>query len=553
MNKLRSSAITQGVQRSPNRSMLRAVGFSDEDFTKPIIGVANGFSTITPCNMGLNKLALKAEESIREAGGMPQMFGTITVSDGISMGTEGMKYSLVSREVIADSIETACNAQSMDGVLAIGGCDKNMPGAMIAIGRINRPSILVYGGTIKSGNWKGKKLNIVSAFEAYGEKLNNKIDEKEYKAIIKNSIPGAGACGGMYTANTMSCAIEAMGMSLPFSSSNPADNKNKSKELKDIGNAIKNLLIKNIKPKDIMTKNAFLNAISITMVLGGSTNAVLHIIAIAKSVGVNISLNDFQKISDITPFIANLKPSGDYLMEDLYKIGGTPGIMKIMLNEGYLHGDCITVTGKTIRENLENVPFPKSNKILKSFKDPIKTCGHIQILYGNLAKDGAVAKITGKEGEIFTGKARVYDNEFEAINGIKNEVKKGDIIVIRYSGPKGAPGMPEMLKPTSALIGSGLGNDVALITDGRFSGGSHGFVVGHISPEAYEGGLIAILKNGDKIKIDSINNKIHVDLDEKEINKRFKSWKIPNKINYTGVLKKYIKSVSSASEGCVTD
>ena len=548
-----SKIITQDDSLPAAQAMLYGIGLNEKDMKKAQVGIASTGFEGNPCNMHLNILAHQIKKSVLKSDLVGLIFNTIGVSDGITNGTPGMRYSLISREIIADSIETVVKAQYYDALVTVVGCDKNMPGAMIAIGRINRPSILVYGGTIKSGNWKGEKLNIVSAFEAYGKKLNNKIDDKEYKAIIKNSIPGAGACGGMYTANTMSCAIEAMGMSLPYSSSNPADNKKKSNELKDIGNAIKNLLIKNIKPKDIMTKNAFLNSISITMVLGGSTNAVLHLIAIAKSVGVNISLNDFQKVSDLTPFIANLKPSGDYLMEDLYKIGGTPGIMKIMLNEGYLHGDCITVTGKTIKENLENVPFPKSNKILNSFKDPIKTCGHIQILYGNLAKDGAVAKITGKEGEIFTGKARVYDNEYEAINGIENEVKKGDVIVIRYSGPKGAPGMPEMLKPTSALIGSGLGNDVALITDGRFSGGSHGFVVGHISPEAYEGGLIAILKNGDKIKIDSINNKIHVDLGEKEINKRFKNWKIPNKINYTGVLKKYIKSVSSASEGCVTD
>ena len=548
-----SKIITQDDSLPAAQAMLYGIGLNEKDMKKAQVGIASTGFEGNPCNMHLNILAHQIKKSVLKSDLVGLIFNTIGVSDGITNGTPGMRYSLISREIIADSIETVVKAQYYDALVTVVGCDKNMPGAMIAIGRINRPSILVYGGTIKSGNWKGKKLNIVSAFEAYGEKLNNKINKEEYKAIIKNSIPGPGACGGMYTANTMSCAIEAMGMSLPFSSSIPAENKNKSNELKDVGNAIKNLLIKNIKPKDIMTKNAFLNAISITMVLGGSTNAVLHIIAIAKSVGINIDLNDFQKISDKTPFIANLKPSGDYLMEDLHKIGGTPGIMKIMLNEGFLYGDCLTVTGKTVKENLENVPFPKSNKILNSFKDPIKTCGHIQILYGNLAKDGAVAKITGKEGEIFTGKARVYDNEYEAINGIKNEVKKGDVIVIRYSGPKGAPGMPEMLKPTSALIGSGLGNDVALITDGRFSGGSHGFVVGHISPEAYEGGLIAILKNGDKIKIDSINNKIHVDLDEKEINKRFKSWKIPNKINYTGVLKKYIKSVSSASEGCVTD
>ncbi len=548
-----SKIITQDESLPAAQAMLYGIGLNEKDMEKAQVGIASTGFEGNPCNMHLNILAHQIKKSVLKSDLVGLIFNTIGVSDGITNGTPGMRYSLISREIIADSIETVVKAQYYDALVTVVGCDKNMPGAMIAIGRINRPSILVYGGTIKSGNWKGGKLNIVSAFEAYGKKLNNKIDEEEYKAIIKNSIPGAGACGGMYTANTMSCAIEAMGMSLPFSSSNPAESKNKNIESEDIGDAIKNLLNKNIKPKDIMTKNAFLNAISITMVLGGSTNAVLHIIAIAKSVGININLNDFQKISDKTPFIANLKPSGDYLMEDLHKIGGTPGIMKIMLNEGYLYGDCLTVTGKTVKENLENIPLPKKNRILKSFKNPIKTSGHIQVLYGNLAKEGAVAKITGKEGEVFTGKARVYNDEFDAINGIKNEVKKGEVIVIRYSGPKGAPGMPEMLKPTSALIGSGLGNDVALITDGRFSGGSHGFVVGHITPEAYEGGLIAILKNGDKIKIDSINNKIEVDLDEKEINKRFKSWKIPNKINYTGVLKKYIKSVSSASEGCVTD
>ena len=548
-----SKIITQDESLPAAQAMLYGIGLNEKDMEKAQVGIASTGFEGNPCNMHLNILAHQIKKSVLKSDLVGLIFNTIGVSDGITNGTPGMRYSLISREIIADSIETVVKAQYYDALVTVVGCDKNMPGAMIAIGRINRPSILVYGGTIKSGNWKGRKLNIVSAFEAYGKKLNNKIDEEEYKAIIKNSIPGAGACGGMYTANTMSCAIEAMGMSLPFSSSNPAESKNKNIESEDIGDAIKNLLIKNIKPKDIMTKNAFLNAISITMVLGGSTNAVLHIIAIAKSVGININLNDFQKISDKTPFIANLKPSGDYLMEDLHKIGGTPGIMKIMLNEGYLYGDCLTVTGKTVKENLENIPLPKKNRILKSFKNPIKTSGHIQVLYGNLAKEGAVAKITGKEGEVFTGKARVYNDEFDAINGIQNEVKKGEVIVIRYSGPKGAPGMPEMLKPTSALIGSGLGNDVALITDGRFSGGSHGFVVGHITPEAYEGGLIAILKNGDKIKIDSINNKIEVDLDEKEINKRFKSWKIPNKINYTGVLKKYIKSVSSASEGCVTD
>ena len=553
MSKLRSSAITQGVQRSPNRSMLRAVGFKDGDFSKPIIGVANGFSTITPCNMGLNKLSKKAEEAIRSSGAMPQMFGTITVSDGISMGTQGMKYSLVSREVIADSIETACNAQSMDAVCAIGGCDKNMPGAMMAIGRLNRPSILVYGGTIKSGKYKDKSLNIVSAFEAYGQKIKGKISQEEYKGIIKNSIPGPGACGGMYTANTMSSAIEALGMSLPFSSSNPAESNNKLSETQTIGNSIYNLLKEDIRPKDIMTRKAFENALSIIMVLGGSTNAVLHIIAMANSVGVEVSIDDFQNFSDKTPFIANLKPSGDFMMEDLHNMGGTPALMKYMLENGYLHGDCLTVTGKTLEENLKSVKNSIDSKIIKSFEKPIKNSGHIQVLYGNIAPEGAVAKITGKEGEIFEGYAKVYENEFEAIKGIENEVKKGDVIVIKNSGPKGGPGMPEMLKPTSAVIGAGLGKDVALITDGRFSGGSHGFVVGHITPESYDGGPICIIRNNDKIIIDAKNNKIDLKIDKKEFDKRINSLKLQSNNKYKGVVKKYINSVSSASKGCITD
>ena len=425
--------------------------------------------------------------------------------------------------------------------------------AMMAIGRINRPSILVYGGTIKSGNYNGKKLNIVSAFEAYGEKIAGKIKENDYKGIIRNSIPGPGACGGMYTANTMSSAIEALGMSLPYSSSNPAESNNKIQETEEIGKAIKVLLKEDIKPSDIMTKKSFENALSVTMALGGSTNAVLHLIAMAKSVNVNLSLDDFQKFSDKTPFIANLKPSGEFLMEDIHKIGGVPVLMKYMLNEGYLHGECMTVTGKTVEENLNSINGIVDNKVLFPFSNPIKKSGHIQILKGNIAPEGAVAKITGKEGEIFTGKARVFNNEFEAIEGIQNIVKKGDVIVIKNSGPKGGPGMPEMLKPTGAVIGAGLGKDVALITDGRFSGGSHGFVVGHISPESFVGGPINIIKDGDIIEIDAISNKINLKIDKKEFEKRRKKIKL-QKSNFTsGVVKKYINSVSSASEGCITD
>ena len=533
--------------------MLYAIGLDEEDMLKPQIGIASTGFEGNPCNMHLNILAHQVKKSIYKENLIGLIFNTIGVSDGITNGTKGMRYSLVSREVIADSIETIVKAQYYDGLITVVGCDKNMPGAMIAIGRINRPAILVYGGTIKSGKWKGENLNIVSAFEAYGSKLKGKISEEDYKGIIKNSIPGAGACGGMYTANTMSSAIEALGMSLPFSSSNPAESIDKKNETKSIGEAIKLLLKKDIKPKDIMTKKAFENAISITIAIGGSTNAVLHLIAMAKSVDINITLDDFQKFSNKVPFIANLKPSGDYLMEDLHKIGGTPLVMKYMLDKGYLHGDCLTVTGKTIKENLLKINFKIDNKILKSFSNPIKKNGHIQILYGNLAPKGAVAKITGKEGEFFEGSAKVYKNEFDAIKGIENEVKKGDVIVIKNSGPKGGPGMPEMLKPTSAVIGAGLGKDVALITDGRFSGGSHGFVVGHITPESFEGGPIAIIENGDTIKIDAINNVIELKIDNLEFEKRIKNLKLPSNKFKKGVLKKYINTVSNASEGCVTD
>ena len=548
-----SKTITQDDSLPAAQAMLYAIGLKDEDMSKPQIGIASTGYEGNPCNMHLNILSHQVKKSIINESLVGLIFNTIGVSDGITNGTKGMTYSLISREVIADSIETIVKAQYYDGLITVVGCDKNMPGAMMAIGRINRPSILVYGGTIKSGKWKGENLNIVSAFEAYGSKIKGKISEEDYKGIIKNSIPGPGACGGMYTANTMSSAIEALGMSLPFSSSNPAESIDKKNETNSIGKAIKNLLKKNIKPKDIMTKKAFENAIAITIALGGSTNAVLHLIAMGKSVDITISLEDFQSFSNKIPFIANLKPSGDYLMEDLHKIGGTPLVMKYMLDNGFLHGNCMTVTGKTINENLKEIECKIDNEILKPFSNPIKETGHIQILYGNLAPEGAVAKITGKEGEIFEGSAKVYENEFDAIKGIENEIKQGDVIVIRNSGPKGGPGMPEMLKPTSAVIGAGLGKDVALITDGRFSGGSHGFVVGHISPESFDGGPIAIVKNGDIIKIDSINNKIELKINNLEFDKRIKNLKLPTNKYNKGVVKKYINTVSSASKGCVTD
>jgi len=548
-----SRKITQDESLPAAQAMLYGIGLKDDDFKKAQIGIASTGFEGNPCNMHLNDLALQIKKSISDEDLVGLIFNTIGVSDGITNGTKGMTYSLISREIIADSIETIVNAQFYDGLISVVGCDKNMPGAMMAIGRLNRPSILVYGGTIKSGKYKDQSLNIVSAFEAYGQKIKGKISQEEYKGIIKNSIPGPGACGGMYTANTMSSAIEALGMSLPFSSSNPAESNNKLSETQTIGKSIYNLLKEDIRPKDIMTRKAFENALSIIMVLGGSTNAVLHIIAMAKSVGVEVSLDDFQNFSDKTPFIANLKPSGDFLMEDLHNMGGTPALMKYMLENGYLHGDCLTVTGKTLEENLKSVKNSIDSKIIKSFEKPIKNSGHIQVLYGNIAPEGAVAKITGKEGEIFEGHAKVYENEFEAIKGIENEVKKGDVIVIKNSGPKGGPGMPEMLKPTSAVIGAGLGKDVALITDGRFSGGSHGFVVGHITPESYDGGPICIIRNNDKIIIDAKNNKIDLKIDKKEFDKRINSLKLHTNNKYKGVVKKYINSVSSASKGCITD
>ncbi len=548
-----SRKITQDDSLPAAQAMLYGIGLKYDDFKKAQIGIASTGFEGNPCNMHLNDLALQIKKSISDEDLVGLIFNTIGVSDGITNGTKGMTYSLISREIIADSIETIVNAQFYDGLISVVGCDKNMPGAMMAIGRLNRPSILVYGGTIKSGKYKDQSLNIVSAFEAYGQKIKGKISEEEYKGIIKNSIPGPGACGGMYTANTMSSAIEALGMSLPFSSSNPAESNNKLSETQTIGKSIYNLLKEDIRPKDIMTRKAFENALSIIMVLGGSTNAVLHIIAMAKSVGVEVSLDDFQNFSDKTPFIANLKPSGDFLMEDLHNMGGTPALMKYMLENGYLHGDCLTVTGKTLEENLKRVKNSIDTKIIKSFDKPIKNSGHIQVLYGNIAPEGAVAKITGKEGEIFEGYAKVYEDEFEAIKGIESEVQRGDVIVIKNSGPKGGPGMPEMLKPTSAVIGAGIGKDVALITDGRFSGGSHGFVVGHITPESYDGGPICIIRNNDKIIIDAKNNKIDLKIDKKEFDKRINSLKLQSNNKYKGVVKKYINSVSSASKGCITD
>jgi dihydroxy-acid dehydratase len=548
-----SSKITQDESLPAAQAMLYAIGMKDEDMKKAQVGVVSTGYQGNPCNMHLNGLADQIKSGIDQNGLLGLIFHTIGVSDGITNGTTGMMYSLPSRELIADSIETVVSAQFYDAVVPVVGCDKNMPGAMIALGRLNRPSILVYGGTVRKGKWKGKDLNIVSAFEAYGEKLAGKINDEDFKGIIKNSIPGAGACGGMYTANTMAAAIECLGMSLPYSSSSPATSQEKGHECFDIGKAIKHLLTIDLKPRDIMTKAAFENAIVLTMALGGSTNAVLHLLAMAKAVGVELKIDDFQRISDRTPFIADLKPSGEYLIEDLHNVGGVPGVMKLLLREGYFDGNCKTVTGKTFGENLEMVAdLEKGQKIIRSFSDPIKPVGHIQILYGNLAPEGSVAKITGKEGEIFKGPAKVFEDEFAAIEGIGSDVKKGDVIVIRHSGPKGAPGMPEMLKPTGAVMGAGLGKDVALITDGRFSGGSHGFVVGHITPEASEGGLIGLVEDGDIITIDAVNNKLEVGLTDDEISRRKRNWVKPPYKAQTGVLKKFIDTVSTASEGCVT-
>ncbi len=549
-----SQKITQNESQPASQAMLYALGIEEDDLKKAQIGIVSTGFQGNPCNMHLNDLAGEVKKSVNGQDLLGLVFHTIGVSDGIPNGTEGMKYSLPSRDIIADSIETVVNAQHYDAVVSVVGCDKNMPGAIMAMARLNRPAILLYGGTVKKGIWKGEDLNIISAFEAYGKKLKGEIEEEDYKGIIKNSIPGAGACGGMYTANTMASAIEALGMSLPFSSSNPAVSPEKITECTQVGAAIKNLLEKDICPRDIMTKNAFENAITLVMALGGSTNAVMHLIAMAKAAAVDLSLEDFQRISNNTPYLADLKPSGRYLMEDLHQVGGIPAVMKYLLRKGYLDGSCLTVTGKSLAENLEKVDDLKDGQdIIHTLENPMKPVGHIQILYGNLAEDGAVAKITGKEGEKFSGSARVFDNEYDAIEGIGKTVQKGDVIVIRYEGPKGAPGMPEMLKPTGAVMGAGLGSEVALITDGRFSGGSHGFVVGHITPEAQEGGMIGLVKDGDLITIDAVNNSIAVDLTNEEIAKRKKEWRKPPYKYSKGILGKYIKLVSSASEGCITD
>jgi len=549
-----SKTITQDESLPAAQAMLYAIGMSEDDQKKAQIGIVSTGFQGNPCNMHLNDLAAGLKTEVDAVEGLYGLiFHTIGVSDGITNGTEGMKYSLPSRDVIADSIETVVGAQFYDAVVAITGCDKNMPGAMIAMARLNRPAILMYGGTVRKGSWKEQDLNIVSAFEAYGAKMKGTISEEDYQGIIRNSIPGAGACGGMYTANTMAAAIECMGMSLPYTSSNPALSNEKNQEAQQIALALKNILEKDIKPRDIMTRKAFENAITLIMALGGSTNAVIHLIAMAKAANVQLSLDDFQSISNKTPFLADLKPSGAYLMENLHYAGGIPAVMKLLLQEGFLDGNCLTVTGKTLGENLEKVKdLNEGQKIIHSVTTPIKQTGHIQILYGNLAEKGAVAKITGKEGQLFKGPAIVFEDENEAIKGIGSVVKPGEVIVIRNSGPKGAPGMPEMLKPTGAVMGAGLGKDVALITDGRFSGGSHGFVVGHITPEAWEGGLIGLVKNGDIITIDINQNLIEVDLTDEEIAHRRKEWKQPEDNLQSGILKKYRRLVASASEGCVT-
>ncbi|MBT8236154.1 MAG: dihydroxy-acid dehydratase [Bacteroidia bacterium] len=550
-----SKTVTQDPTQPAAQAMLYALGLSEEDLQKPFVGIASTGYEGNPCNMHLNSLAKQVKSGVQESDAVGLIFNTIGVSDGISMGTPGMRYSLPSRDIIADSMETVVQAMSYDGLITVVGCDKNMPGALLAMIRLNRPSVLVYGGTIASGCYKDKKLDIVSAFEAWGEKVAGTISEKDYKGVIQNACPGAGACGGMYTANTMASAIEALGMSLPYNSSIPALGTEKNEECKRAGVVIKKLLDKDIKPSDIISRKSLENAIRLIVVMGGSTNAVLHFLAIAKAAKVDFTLNDFQRISDTTPFLADLKPSGKFLMEDVHRIGGTPAVLKFMLDNNMLHGDCLTVTGKTVAENLADVPgFSEGQQVVKPLDNPIKATGHLRILYGNLAEEGAVAKITGKEGLRFSGPARVYNSEFEANAGIgAGEVKKGEVVVIRYEGPKGGPGMPEMLKPTAAIMGAGLGQEVALITDGRFSGGTHGFVVGHVSPEAQVGGAIGLVQNGDVITIDAETNSIEVALSTSELAKRKEQWTEPSLKVTQGSLYKYAKIVSSASEGCVTD
>ena len=552
----RSRAITQGTERTPNRAMLRAVGFGDNDFDKPIVGVANGFSTITPCNKGLNELALDAEHALKQAGAMPQMFGTITVSDGISMGTEGMKYSLVSREVIADSIETAVQAESMDGVIAIGGCDKNMPGAMMAMARMNVPAIFVYGGTIKPGHYKGKDLTIVSAFEAVGQYTSHKIDVKELLEVERHACPGAGSCGGMYTANTMSSAFEAMGMSLPYSSTMAAEDGEKRTSAARSAEVLVDAIRKQIRPRDIITRKSIENAIAVIMAVGGSTNAVLHFLAIAHAAEVTLMIDDFEHMRGKVPVLCDLKPSGRYVATDLHKAGGIPQVMKMLLDHGLLHGDCITISGQTIAEILKDVPSEprKDQDIIRQWDNPLYAQGHLAILKGNLAAEGCVAKITGVKTPKITGPARVFDSEEACMAAIlARAIQAGDVVVIRYEGPKGGPGMREMLSPTSALIGEGLGDSVGLITDGRFSGGTYGMVVGHVAPEAFVGGTIALVREGDSITIDAEQRLLQLNVPGDELARRRAEWQPPHPRYTRGVLAKYSKLVSSASRGAITD
>lgn len=548
-----SSVITQSKRQGASQAMLYGTGLTEADMDKPQVGIASVWYEGNTCNMHLNDLALLVKEGVQAAGLVGMRFNTIGVSDGISMGTDGMSYSLQSRDIIADSMETVMSAQWYDALIALPGCDKNMPGCLMAMGRLNRPAIMVYGGTIRAGCWQDHKLDIVSAFQSYGEFLAGSIDEKTRQAIVRHSCPGPGACGGMYTANTMASAIEALGMSLPYSSSIPADEK--ADECRRAGEAIRLLLERDIKPRDIMTRAAFENAMVIVMALGGSTNAVLHLIAMARAVDVPLTLQDFQAVSNRVPFIADLKPSGLFVQEDMHRIGGTPAVMKYLLAEGLLDGSCLTVTGKTLAENLADVPdLTPGQKIIRPLSDPIKATGHIQILFGNLASEGSVAKITGKEGERFSGPAKVYDSEEEMLTALEEKrIVKGDVVVIRYEGPKGGPGMPEMLTPTSAIMGAGLGKDVALLTDGRFSGGSHGFIVGHITPEAQEGGALALVQDGDVITIDAAENLIEVALTDQQLAERRAKWVAPPYKATRGTLYKYIKNVKSASDGCVTD
>ena len=552
----RSQAITQGAKRAPNRAMLRAVGFGDGDFDKPIVGVANGFSTITPCNMGLNDLSLSAERALRKAGAMPQMFGTITISDGISMGTEGMKYSLVSREVIADSIETAVQGESMDGVLAIGGCDKNMPGAMIALARMNVPAIFVYGGTIKPGHYRGQDLTIVSAFEAVGQYTAHRIDDKELLEVERHACPGAGACGGMFTANTMSSAIEVMGMSLPYSSTMAAEDEEKRLSAARSAEVLVNAIKQHIYPRDLITRKSLENAISVVMAVGGSTNAVLHLLAIAHAAEVELSIDDFEEIRARVPVLCDLKPSGRYVTTDLHHAGGIPQVMKMLLVHDLLHGDCLTISGETVADVLRDVPDKPDEKqdVIRQWNNPLYEQGHLAILKGNLSPEGSVAKITGVKNPRITGPARVFDSEEACMNAIlAREIQSGDVVVIRYEGPRGGPGMREMLSPTSALIGEGLGDSVGLITDGRFSGGTYGMVVGHVAPEAFAGGTIALVREGDSITIDAPQRLLQLNVSEEELSRRRAAWQPPEPRYKRGVLAKYAKLVSTASRGAITD